>query len=510
MIVTFGILAAFFLLVIIILQVSFKKDKNFTEYAVGGRSFGGAYQAMSFLNTWYPGATFVAFAGLAASAGVIGFYLLSYSLLTIVLMYLMARRVWTWGQAFDLRTQPDLYALRYNSHHIRALGGLIGIISTFPWLVLGMKTLGVLFQAMSLGKMGFAYAVLLGVLVLVVRQFWTIRMGMRGVVISDMVQGIAAYIMGTVIIVAVLIWIIAVKHVSFSSVDQKLLVIPGLGSKAGPLYLFSLVLTGAVGGWCWPTVFVRLFTADGVNSVKRAAVYAIPLSLVFCSLLLCLCLLASVLPGVAKSPNEVWFIVCHQAGGLVLMALAGVAVMAATIGSIDGGIQALGAQIANDLLGNYTKVAHKHLVGTAKIAMLFLTLLAAWVACQKIAELFMLAVIAYQGIVQLAVPQFLGVFWKRGNKQGAIAGLVVGFIVAVVLEVKNPGPITLLGGLTSGVVALVINLTIYVACAYIFPKSAEEKARVDQLFLMTRIGAPKSAFQNLPPEVSSEVEAGVV
>ncbi|OYW06703.1 MAG: hypothetical protein B7X11_00900, partial [Acidobacteria bacterium 37-65-4] len=32
-----------------------RKDRNFTDYAVGGRSFGPLYQAMSFLNTWYPG-----------------------------------------------------------------------------------------------------------------------------------------------------------------------------------------------------------------------------------------------------------------------------------------------------------------------------------------------------------------------------------------------------------------------------------------------------------------------
>lgn len=507
MIITFGILAAFFALVIGILQLTFRKDKNFTEYAVGGRSFGGAYQAMSFLNTWYPGAIFIAFAGLAVSGGVIGFYLLSYSLLTIVLMYLMARRVWMWGQAFDLRTQPDLFALRYNSHHIRALAGIIGIVSSFPWLVLGMQALGTLFQAMALGRMSFAAAVILGVVVLVVRQFWTIRLGMRGVVISDMVQGIAAYIAGTLIIIGLLGWIVNTKHITFSSVDPKLFAIPGLGSKEGPLYLFSLVFTGTVGGWCWPNIFVRLFTADGVKSVKQAAAYAIPLSLVFCSLFLILCLLATKLPEVAAHPDNIWFIVCQQAGGLVMLALAGVVVLAATMGNVDGTIQATGAQIANDLIGNYTEMAHKHLVGAAKICMLVLTVLAAWVACIKIAALFTLAVIAYQGIVQLAVPQFLGVFWKRGNKQGAIAGMVIGFITAVVLEVESPGSISVLGGLTSGVVALAVNAAVYVACAYLVPQSAAERARVERLFAMTRVGAPASAYQDLPSAVSSEVEA---
>jgi len=99
------------------------------------------------------------------------------------------------------------------------------------------------------------------------------------------------------------------------------------------------------------------------------------------------------------------------------------------------------------------------------------------------------------------------VFWKRGNKQGAIAGMVIGFITAVVLEVENPGSISAFGGLTSGVVALAVNAVVYVACAYLFPQSAEESARVERLFAMTRVGAPAGAYQDLPPAVSSEVEA---
>jgi Na+/proline symporter len=44
-------------------------DKSFTDYAVANRSFGPFYQAMSFLNTWWPGGIFLAITGLAASGG---------------------------------------------------------------------------------------------------------------------------------------------------------------------------------------------------------------------------------------------------------------------------------------------------------------------------------------------------------------------------------------------------------------------------------------------------------
>lgn len=495
MIITFGLLIAFFIVIIWVLHRSHVSDKSFTDYAVGGRSFGANYQAMSFLNTWYPGAMFTAFAGLAASAGVISFYVLAYSLMTVVLMYAMAKSVWIWGKRFNLHTQPDLFALRYNSKQIRTIAALIGIVSGFPWLVLAMQAMGGLFHFMSLGALPFSEAVILGVVVVAIRQIWTIRMGMRGVIISDMYQGIAAYIFGTVMLCGLIVWLYASKGITLSSLNPSMFALPAIGSKEGPLYLFSLLFTGTIGGWCLPFIFVRLFTADGVASLKKSAAIAMPVSLIFGIALLIFGMLASQLPSVAGHAEDVWFIVSQEAGGVVLLGLAGVVLLAASIGHTDGSIQATGAQFANDLVGNYMALNQRQLVTVSKIAMVALTLLAAWVACLKLPALFTLAVLAYQGVIQLAVPQFLGIFWKRGTNQGAIAGMVVGFAIVIVLEVFFQQQLAGAYGASSGVIALAINLAIYVAFAYLRPHPAQERDRIDTLFALTQ-GSP--AESNAP------------
>ncbi len=51
MIITFGALAAFFLFIVAVLTMSWIRDRTFSDYAVGGRSFDARFQAMSFLNT---------------------------------------------------------------------------------------------------------------------------------------------------------------------------------------------------------------------------------------------------------------------------------------------------------------------------------------------------------------------------------------------------------------------------------------------------------------------------
>ncbi|HEY7986720.1 MAG TPA: sodium:solute symporter family protein, partial [Methylophilaceae bacterium] len=231
MMITFVIMLLFFAGLIVILQRIKVGDDSFTDYAVGDRSFGARYQAMSFLNTWYPGAMFTAFGGMAAASGIISFYVLVYSLLTVVLMYLMAKPVWLWGKAFDLKTQPDLFALRYNSKHIRTIAAVIGIISGIPWLILGMQALGEMFRYISLGSMSFTQAVIFGVAVIAIRQIWTVRIGMRGVVISDFYQGIVAYLLGTAMLIGLIAWLVTVKGIGFASLDTAKFAIPGMGSK---------------------------------------------------------------------------------------------------------------------------------------------------------------------------------------------------------------------------------------------------------------------------------------
>ena len=249
--IVFGMILAFMILVIVVMEVFAKKDDDFSDYATGGRSFNSLFGTTAFINTWLPGTVFISFAGLTAGSGVVGFYLVQYSVLASIIMYLLARPVYLWGKRYDLRTQADLIRLRYGSQNVQVIAAVIGIIASVPWVVLGMQSLALIFSFSSDGSIGPVVAVLLGVVLLTIRQIWTVRFGMRGVMISDLVQGIFAYLIGTIIIFGIIFWLIANGH-GFAQIDPEMLYLPGPGSDLGPSYLFSLVLTGALGGWCWP------------------------------------------------------------------------------------------------------------------------------------------------------------------------------------------------------------------------------------------------------------------
>ena len=66
--------------------------------------------------------------------------------------------------------------------------------------------------------------------------------------------------------------------------------------------------------------------------------------------------------------------------------------------------------------------------------------------------------------------------------------MIVGFACAAVLTVAFPDDIPALGSITGGVVALAINLIVYVAVSKLTGTTAKERARVDELFAVAADG----------------------
>lgn len=487
LVVTFGALAVLFGIVVLILQRSYVADRDFTDFAVAGRSFGGFYQAMAFLNTFLPGFVFLGSFGFITTAGVVGMAVGVETLLAAVVMYLMADRVWTWGAHYDLRTQPDLMALRFDSRGVRIVAALVGIFGLFPWMVLGMQSLGAVFFALSLGSLSFTTAVVLGVVVMSLRQIWTIRMGMRGIVISDVFQGIVAYFLGSALIIGLIVWLYA-DGASLAALPSERFQFPGLGTPQ-PLLFFSLILLPVLSSLCWPDLFVRLYTGSGVESVKRSSAYMAPIALVFMSSLGILALLASGRPDVAANPDAAWFTVTLAAGGPFVLALAGVVVFAASMGNIDATVQSIGAQIANDILGalrpDRAPMSEQSLMTTSQITMAAVTLTSAAIACLPLPALFTIALVAFQIMAQLSVPLYLGIFTKIGNWQGAIGGMLAGIATVCALQIAWPVGVPWAYGLTTGAIGLIVNVMVFTAAAILIRRTDIEQARLDALFART-------------------------
>jgi Na+/proline symporter len=482
-VVTFGMIGLFLVAMIAVLYATNRRSTSFSDYAVGGRSYGPWFVAMSYTNSWWPGSTFTAFFALSIG-GVLGFYGMVYATLGVTAMYLMANRAWSWGRQFNLTTQPDLLGMRYNSPVVKRIASIIGIISVFPWVVMGIQALATLFQFASFGQWTVTTCLIGGVVIVLIRQYWTVSMGMRGLIMTDMFQGLIAYVLCAVLCILLLFG----DRASFSHLAQlptKMLLIPGdARTNYGPWYMFSLIFTGVIGSMCWPMSFQRIYTASSVRTVKKGTLLTMLLVGGFYCILMLFAAATSQDPNVAAQPQHGWFVALADIGGPWLLALAIVIVLAASIGHVDGCVQVCGTQFANDLATWKTPRTDRQLMVLSKTGMVVFIVAAAILAYLTFdySRLQLLAQISYQGIIQLAVPLFFGIFTRMGNKQGAIAGMLVGIAIAIVLTSIYPDDIRALGSLTSGIVGLAANFVVFVVFALAIKPSADEVARLDRLF----------------------------
>lgn len=491
MAVMLGMLGVFFLGIIAVLYLTLKKSKSFDDYAVGGRSFGPWLVAMSYVNSWWPGTVFISFAGLSVASGVFGFYGLAYSTLGLAAMYFIASRAWRWGKRYNLVTQPDLLRLRYGSKAVGVVTSIIGVIAILPWVILGMQALATVFSIASGGTWALPVCLIIGLATVLIRQIWTVRMGMRGLVYTDMYQGLVAYVIAAIVCVLLLVAPNSPANWSYlTEIPDQLLFLPGDGDSYGPLYMFSSVFTGVVGALCWPMSFVRIYTANNVKSVKKSTNYAMLIAGGFYALLTIVMLAASHITGVAANPQAGWTTLLENYGGVWLLGLGLTMIFAGSIGHIDGSVQAAGTQIANDIVGSKVELTDAQKTVISKASMMLFIALAAVLAyfTNGMDRLQLLAQISYQAVVQISVPLFLGIFFKFGNKNGALAGMIAGFVVAAGLTIAFPDDIPALGSITGGVVALFVNLLVYVTVSLLTKTPDAERTRVDELFDIARGG----------------------
>ena len=324
---------------------------------------------MSYTNSWWPGATYTAFFGLSAGAGVLGLYALAYSLLGVTAMYLMAERAWVWGKRFDLRTQCDMLGMRFDSKAVRVIASLIGIICLFP----GWSWASRPWPCCSISPVSApgAWA-----------PAWSQRGPDRRATDLDGAdgharpgyhrpgQGIVAN-GGSALLCLGLLWFSReASYANLATLPSELLRHAGAqGGQYGVWYVSSLILTGVIGSLCWPTSYQRIYTASGVGAVKKGTVQTMIVAGGFCALLTLVALAASGLDVVSAKPQDGWFTLLYHVGGEWMLGLAIVIVLAASMGWVDGCVQVCGAQIANDIVQVVSPRTDRQMTIIAKASM---------------------------------------------------------------------------------------------------------------------------------------------
>ena len=124
----------------------------------------------------------------------------------------------------------------------------------------------------------------------------------------------------------------------------------------------------------------------------------------------------------------------------VMSALIAAGALAAALSTADGLLLTIASALSHD---TYFKMINprasaQRRVTVSKLLLLVVALLAAYVASFRSGDILSMVSAAFSLAASTLFPALvLGIFWKRANQQGAIAGMLTGFLVCVIYLVQT-------------------------------------------------------------------------
>ncbi len=422
-----------------------KRNNSVDDFYLGGRKLGPFVTAMSAeasdMSSWLlmglPGVAYLT--GLAeASWTAIGLAIGTY-----INWLIVARRIRRYSHRLDAITVPQFFSKRWGDERnlLSAIAAVVIIIFFVPYLASGFSACGKLFA--SLFGVQYITAMLISAAVIVI---YTVMGGFLAASFTDLIQSI---IMTVALIVVLGFGVVhaggmgavldnarsMAGYLSLSNIYD-----PATGG-SNPYSLLTIcsLLAWGLGYFGMPHILLRFMAIEEEKKLtlsRRVATVWVVISMGVAIIIGVVgngMTKAGALEQLADSETIIVRISSLIGDYGVFAALvAGVilaGILAATMSTADSQLLAASSSVSQNLAVEFfhLKISGKKSVLVARATMVGVSLLAAFLARDPDSSVFRVVSFAWAGFGAAFGPTVLfALFWKRSNKWGALAGMVVG------------------------------------------------------------------------------------
>ena len=422
-----------------------KKNNSVDDFYLGGRKLGPFVTAMSAeasdMSSWLlmglPGVAYLS--GLAeASWTAIGLAVGTYLNWLIV-----ARRIRRYSNHLDAITVPQFFSKRWGDDRnlLSAIAAVVIIIFFIPYLASGFSACGKLFA--SLFGTSYVTAMLISAAVIVI---YTVMGGFLAASFTDLIQSIIM----TVALIVVLSFGVAQAGgldavmdnaqslAGYLSLTQIHDAVTGGASSYSLLTICSLLAWG-LGYFGMPHILLRFMAIEEEKKLalsRRVATVWVVISMgvaIFIGVVGNGMTKVGAMEQLADSETiivQIASLISHY--GVFAALIAGVilaGILAATMSTAVSQMLAASSSVSQNLLVEFfhLKITGRKSVVVARSTMVVIALVAAFLARDPNSSVFRVVSFAWAGFGAAFGPVVLfGLFWRRSNKWGALAGMVVG------------------------------------------------------------------------------------
>jgi sodium/proline symporter len=463
-----GIVSATFAVYIAVMlalgYVAYKRTTNLSDYILGGRSIGPGTAALSAGASDMSGWLLLGLPGYALAAGYEATWIAGGLLAGTYLNWLIvARRLRVYSHAVnDSLTLPAYFEFRFEdkSRALRVISAIFILLFFLFYTSSGLVAAGKLFE--STFGLDYQTAVVVGTVIIVSYTFFG---GFLAVSWTDVIQGL---LMAAALVIVPIIALNSIggwgnAHAAMEASNPELLTFFNdvEGNPLGFVAIISLVGWG-LGYFGQPHILAR-FKAIGDDA-------ALPTARRIAVLWTSICLVAALMVGWVGigylgeggiADAETVFLVLIQA--MMHPIVAGIllaAVLAAIMSTADSQLLVSSSALAEDFYKALFRrdATQSELGWVGRFAVVGIAILALVFAFNPESTVLSLVSYAWAGFGAAFGPAvILSLFWKRMNRNGALAGIIVGGVTVVVYkQIDTIGLYEIIPGFILATIAIVV------------------------------------------------------
>lgn len=485
-------IVAYLVAMVMIGVIYSKKTKNVGDFYLGGRKLGPLVTAMSAEASDMSSYLLMGLPGLALASGVaeVGWTVIGLAIGTYLNWLIVAKKLRNYSAKIGAITIPDYFSKRYkdNSRLIMAVAAFMIIVFFVPYTASGFAACGKLFGTLF----GIDYHIAMVVSAIIIVGYTSLG-GFNAASMTDFIQSI---IMTSALIIVLVFGINQAGGMEQVIANAKALPgyldffkgYDGVTNSAGTYNALSVVSTLAwgLGYFGMPHILLRFMAIENPNKVKvsrRVASVWVVISMAV-AVLIGIVGMAMIKEGALAQFDDSETIIIQIATllskvGVVPALLAGVilaGILASTMSTADSQLLAASSAASENIIGGLFRInlSETAQMIVARVTLIAISVVGVIIAWDSNSSVFGIVSFAWAGFGAVFGPvMLLSLFWKRSNRYGAFAGMIVGGVMVFVWKYA----IAKLGGafaIYELLPAFVCGLLVNVIVSLVTPKPDKE------------------------------------
>ncbi len=453
-----------------------KSSNNFLqEYFLGERSLGGFVLAMTMTATYGSASSFIGGPGVAYNEG-LGWVLLAMSQVVtgyFVLM-ILGKKFAIVTLKYKAVTMVDFLKERYQSKWVVLFSAISIIIFLFSAMAAQWIGGARLIESLT----GINYMSALFIFAASVLFYVTIG-GFRAVALTDAIQGSVMFLGTLILLIATIIaggGLSAIME-DLTAENPNLITPFGADGDLTPTYVSSFWILVGVGVVALPQIAVRAMSYKNSQSMHRAIIIGtIVVGFIMLNMHLIGVFARPILPGI-EIGDKVMPLIALEVMPTWLAGIVLTAPMAAIMSTVDSLLILVSSAIVKDVYLNYIqpKASHQRIKRISISVTAILGIIVFLMALNPPELIIWLNLFAFGGLEAAFIwPIVMGLYWKKGNKYGALASMIVGVFLYIFFDLFYPEPF----GMHSVVLPTVLAFFAYVGTSLITQKQVRKMGNV--------------------------------